>query len=316
MLLALKKKAVLRYGENPHQAAAIYLDGKSPPGSLATAEQVHGKELSHNNYLDFDSALSLVQEFSEPCCAVIKHRNACGCASADSLAKAIELAVKADPLSAFGGIVAVNHEVDVSAARAILAALKDAKKFDGLAAPDYSGDGFAMLKEKKNLIILRTGPLTGHPLPRYSMRSVSGGLLVQELDTKQLRQDELRIVTKRAPTPQEETDLLFAWKVAKHTVSNAIVLAQGRCTVGIGAGQVNRVGAVILATRQAGEKARGAAMASDAFFPYPDGIEEAARAGVTAVIQPGGSIKDEEVIRVADTAGMAMVLTGIRHFKH
>jgi phosphoribosylaminoimidazolecarboxamide formyltransferase/IMP cyclohydrolase len=316
LLLSFRRKAVLRYGENPHQAAAIYTEGRPQSGSLAGAEQLNGKELSHNNYLDFDSALSLVVEFTEPCCAVIKHRNACGCAAGSSLGKAIEAAVMADPLSAFGGIVAINHIVDDEAAAVIMKVLKDVRKFDGIAAPDYSGNALAMLKEKKNMVILKTGPLTGHPPHHVTVRSISGGLLAQEPDTRQLRRDELRVVTKRDPGPEEINDLLFAWKVAKHIVSNAIVFAKNRCTVGIGSGQVNRVGSVIIAARQAGAKAQGAVLASDAFFPYPDGMEEAGRAGITAAIQPGGSVKDEEVIKAADAAGMAMVLTGIRHFKH
>jgi len=320
LLVVLRKKADLRYGENPHQPAAIYTDGAPQPGSLAGAEQLNGRELSHNNYLDFDSALALAREFTEPCCAVIKHRNACGCACAESLAQAIELAVNADSVSAFGGIVALNISVDTDAAHAIMAALKIVRKFDGIAAPDFTEPALATLKEKKNMVILRTGLPAGRWTPSMrsmrSMRSVSGGLLVQEADTESLRQEQRRTVTKRAPTAEEEADLRFAWKVAKHTVSNAIVLAKNRCTVGIGSGQVNRVGSVVIAARQAGGKAQGAALASDAFFPFPDGVEEAAKAGVTAVIQPGGSIKDAEVIRAADAAGMAMVLTGVRHFKH
>jgi len=316
LLLSYRRKAVLRYGENPHQAAAVYIEGRPRAGSLAAAEQLNGKELSHNNYLDFDSALSLIAEFTEPCCAVIKHRNACGCAAGSSLGKVIEAAIMADSLSAFGGIVAINHTVDDSAAAVIMKVLKEVRKFDGIAAPDYSGNALAMLKEKKNMMILKMGPLTGHPPHHVTVRSIGGGLLAQEPDTRAIRRDELRVVTKRDPGPEEMNELLFAWRIAKHIVSNAIVLAKNRCTVGIGSGQVNRVGSVIIAARQAGSRAKGSVMASDAFFPYPDGVEEAGKAGVTAAIQPGGSVKDTEVIKAADAAGMAMVLTGIRHFKH
>lgn len=314
--LSLRRKQTLRYGENPHQTASLYTEGPAFPGSLAHAEQLNGKELSHNNYLDFDSALLLAREFAGPACAVIKHRNACGCAEATPLGVAIERAVMADSLSAFGGIVAVNRPIDEAAAQAILKTLVQVRKFDGLAAPDYSPEALALLKEKKNLIILRTGePVAGGSIQR-SMRSITGGVLVQQTDTRQVAQQEWKVVTKRSPTAEEAADLEFAWRVAKHLVSNAIVFARHGVTVGIGAGQVNRVGSVIIAARQAGGKARGAALASDAFFPYPDGVEEAGKAGVTAAIQPGGSIKDAEVIAAADACGMAMVLTGVRHFKH
>ena len=321
LVLAWRKKQGLRYGENPHQAAAVYEAEPAVPGSLAAATQLSGKEISHNNYLDFDSALAIVREFDEPCCAVIKHRNACGCAAGGTLASALERAVRADALSAFGGMVAVNRTIDAAAARAILELLQEVKKFDGLVAPAIEPDALELLRGKpapfpgKNMVILATGPRAAGT-PRLALRSVDGGLLVQEPDAHVLAPADLKVATKRAPTPAEERDLLFAWKVCKHIVSNAIVLAKDGCTVGIGAGQVNRVGSVGIAARQAGTKARGAAMASDAFFPYPDGVEEAVRAGVTAAIQPGGSMKDPDVIATADAAGMAMILTGIRHFKH
>ncbi len=314
--VSLRLKQALRYGENPHQTAALYTEGAAFPGSLAHAEQLNGKELSHNNYLDFDSALLLANEFARPACAVIKHRNACGCAEATPLGVAIERAVMADPLSAFGGIVAVNRPIDGDAARAILKTLEQVRKFDGLAAPGFSPEALTLLKEKKNLIILRTGEPGAPAAPRLSLRSITGGVLVQQADVRQVAQPEWKVVTKRSPTAEEAADLEFAWRVTKHLVSNAIVFGRHGVTVGIGAGQVNRVGSVVIAARQAGGKARGAAMASDAFFPYPDGVEEAGKAGITAAIQPGGSIKDPEVIAAADACGMAMVLTGVRHFKH
>jgi phosphoribosylaminoimidazolecarboxamide formyltransferase/IMP cyclohydrolase len=316
LVLSYRRKQSLRYGENPHQAAAIYVEQPEVPCSLASAELLWGKELSHNNYLDFDSAIELAKEFGEPACSVVKHRNACGCASARTLVKAIEKAAMADSLSAFGGIVAVNHPVDIDAASAVMKVLKVIKRFDGIAAPDFTPDALALLKEKKNLIIVKTGPVTSRLTCHPVVRSVSGGLLVQERDTHHLTPDMLKVATKRAPTKKEEEDLLFAWKVVKHLVSNAIVLAKDRATTGVGSGNVNRVGSVITAVRVAGENAKGSVMASDAFFPFPDGIEEAARAGVTAVIQPGGSMRDDESIKACDAHGMAMYLTGVRHFKH
>jgi len=316
LVLSYRRKQALRYGENPHQAAAVYVEQPEVPCSLASAELLWGKDLSHNNYLDFDSAIELAKEFGEPACSVVKHRNACGCASARTLVKAIEKAAMADSLSAFGGIVAVNHPVDIEAASAVMKVLKVIRRFDGIAAPDFTPDALALLKEKKNLIIVKTGPVTSR-LPRHPLvRSVSGGLLVQERDAHHLTPDMLKVATKRAPTKKEEEDLLFAWKVVKHLVSNAIVLAKDRATTGVGSGNVNRVGSVITAVRVAGENAKGSVMASDAFFPFPDGIEEAARAGVTAVIQPGGSMRDEESIKACDAHGMAMFMTGVRHFKH
>ncbi len=319
--LRYERKQVLRYGENPHQSAAVYIEQPSSPGSLVGAEKINGKEASHNNYLDLDSALGFAYEFDEPCCAVIKHRNACGCACGRNLAEAMTRAVMADSLSAFGGMVAVNRTIDEEAAKAMLKVLQAAKKFDGLVAPGFSGDALRMITEKpspfpgKNLLILQLGAACP-PSPRWSLRGVSGGILVQNPDSRRVRKDELKVVTRRAPTQKEEEELFFAWGVAKHTVSNAIVFSKDKCTVGIGPGQTNRVGSVMIAARMAKEKAKGACLGSDAFFPYPDGIEEAAKAGITAIMQPGGSAKDAEAIKAADAAGIAMVFTGIRHFKH
>lgn len=321
LVLSYRKKQSLRYGENPHQSAAVYLEDSPASGSLVGAKQVNGKDPSHNNYLDFDSALGFALEFDEPCCAVIKHRNACGCACGKTLAEAIERAVMADSLSAFGGMVAVNRVIDEDAARAILKTLESAKKFDGLVAPGFSGNALKIIKDKpspfpgKNLLVLETGPSQDR-VWRPSIRGVSGGLLLQDPDTRKVAKEELKTVTKRSPTPKEEEDLFFAWGVCKHTVSNAIVFAKDKCTVGIGPGQTNRVGSVMIAARMAGEKSRGAVLGSDAFFPYPDGIEEAAKAGITAIMQPGGSARDADAIQAADKAGIAMVFTGIRHFKH
>jgi len=316
LVLAYRRKSGLRYGENPHQDAAVYEESPRRPGTLAAAETLHGRELSHNNYLDFDSALSLAHEFDEPACSVIKHRNPCGCSAGPSLSRAIEQAVMADPLSAFGGIIAINRPVDKAAASTIMEVLKQVRRFDGLAAVDFAPEALEMLRQKKDMIILRTGAMPQGGAGRFSMRSISGGLLLQSPDTHRLDPATLKVATKRAPTAAEMTDLLFAWRVVKHVVSNAIVFGRDGVTIGIGAGQVNRVGSVAIAAKMAGEKAKGAAMASDAFFPFPDGVEEAAKAGITAAIQPGGSVRDADVIAAADKHGMSMVLTGIRHFKH
>ena len=344
--LALRRKQTLRYGENPHQRAALYLDQPERPGSLASAKLLNGKELSHNNLIDFDSALALASEFAEPACAVIKHRNPCGCAVAGSLGEAVLRAVAADSLSAFGGMVALNREVDEPAAKDILKALESAGKFDGIVAPSFTAEAVKMLAAKpspfpgKNMILLSLEAKPGALRAPFTMRSVDGGLLIQDADVKRVTPADFKVVTKRAPTESEIEELLFAWTVAKHTVSNAIVFARewvsagavsglattvarprveakmGDVTVGVGAGQVNRVGSVIIAARQAGAQAKGAALGSDAFFPYPDGIEEAGKAGIACIAQPGGSMRDAEAIAMADKFGMAMVFTGFRHFKH
>jgi len=315
LILAYRKKSGLRYGENPHQAAAVYEEMPPRRGTLASSQAIHGKELSHNNYLDFESALSLAHEFDEPACAVIKHRNPCGCSSGPSLSIAIEKAVMADPLSAFGGMVAINRVIDQAAASTIMEVLKQVRKFDGLAAVDFTPEALELLKAKKDTTLVKTGEMPREAV-RVAMRGIGGGLLLQTPDIHQLDPKELKVVTKRAPTEAEMRDLLFSWRVVKHVVSNAIVFGRDGVTIGIGAGQVNRVGSVAIAAKMAGDKAKGAAMASDAFFPFPDGVEAAAKAGITAAIQPGGSLRDEETIATADKYGMAMVLTGIRHFKH
>jgi len=322
MRLAFRRKQALRYGENPHQRAALYLPQPERPGSLASAKLLNGKELSHNNLIDFDSALALASEFADPACAVIKHRNPCGCAVAPCLHDAITRASLADALSAFGGIVAVNREIDEDAAKVILKVCEAVKKFDGIVAPSFTAEAVRMLASKpapfpgKNLILLSLETKPGTPRAPVTMRSIDGGLLVQDADLKRVAPTDLKVVTKRAPTEAEIEELLFAWTVAKHTVSNAIALTKEWVTVGVGSGQVNRVDSVKIAAQRAGEKAKGSALGSDAFFPYPDGVEEAGKAGVSCIIQPGGSMKDADAVAMADKYGMAMVLTGIRHFKH
>ena len=300
----------LRYGENPHQHAAFYRTGEPRPG-VATARQVQGKELSYNNYNDTDAAFELVAEFSEPAVAIIKHTNPCGAALGGDLLEAWEKALACDPLSAYGGIVAVNRRLDRATAEAIAKIIVEV-----VIAPDATEDAIAALARRSALRLLLTG---GMPDPRTAgreFRSLAGGFLLQQRDALAATAEELRVVTRRPPSPAETADLLLAEKVAKHVKSNAIVLAKDGATVGIGAGQMSRVGPVELAARQAAVRAEGAVLASDAFFPFADGVEAAIAAGVTAIIQPGGSIRDADVIAAADRAGLAMVFTGTRHFRH
>jgi phosphoribosylaminoimidazolecarboxamide formyltransferase/IMP cyclohydrolase len=299
----------LRYGENPHQAAAFYRDPLAVWGALATAEHLSGKALSYNNILDADAALGLVRELTEPAAVIVKHTNPCGCAVARSLSEALGGALRGDPVSAFGGVVACNRPVDVATADAMQDVFLEV-----IVAPAFDPDALDKLRARRNLRLLAVGPL--HPPRGAEIRSVVGGIIVQEPDSQLLDETALRVVTSREPTPEEWNDLRFAWTVCKHTKSNAIVLARGREVVGVGAGQMSRVDSVRLAVTKAGERAHGAVLASDAFFPFPDGVEEAARAGVVAIIQPGGSVRDDEVVAAAERAGCAMVLTGVRHFRH
>jgi phosphoribosylaminoimidazolecarboxamide formyltransferase/IMP cyclohydrolase len=313
----------LRYGENPHQAAAFYRDGSGRPG-VATARQLQGKALSYNNINDTDAAFELVAELAPedgPACAIIKHANPCGVARGPSLAAAWRAAHDCDRTSAFGGIVALNRTLDAETAAAI------AKIFtEVVIAPDVTDEAAAVFAARKNLRLLVTGGLPDPALPTLAWRQVAGGFLVQGRDGARLRTDELRVVTRRAPSEAELADLAFAWTVAKHVKSNAIVYARRGATVGIGAGQMSRVDSTRIAARKARDMAEalglpepptvGSVVASDAFFPFPDGLLAAAEAGATAVIQPGGSIRDDEVIAAADTAGLAMVFTGVRHFRH
>ncbi|MGQ9658445.1 MAG: bifunctional phosphoribosylaminoimidazolecarboxamide formyltransferase/IMP cyclohydrolase [Fimbriimonadales bacterium] len=308
----------LRYGENPHQQAAFYREPFAPEGCIATAEQLWGKELSYNNLLDADAALELVREFSEPACAIIKHTNPCGVALGDSLTEAFLRALEADPVSAFGGIVACNRPIDREAAEAMVA---PGTFFEVILAPDFAPDALPIFQERKgwghHVRLLRTGPLPPPEQMRgYAMRSLTGGILYTERDTLDWNPDTLQVVTERIPSESEQRDLHFAWRVVKHVKSNAIVVAKGGIVRGVGAGQMNRVGSVRLALEQAGEHAQGAVLASDAFFPFPDSIERAARAGIRAMVQPGGSKKDPEIIAAANELGIAMLFTGIRHFRH
>ncbi len=313
--LAFEGAVPLRYGENPHQRAAFYRDLLPEPGSIATAVQLGGKELSYNNLMDADAAWRLVREFGETAAVAVKHASPCGAAVGASVREAFERARDADPEAIFGGIVAVNRPLDAAEAEAIAGLFLEV-----VVAPAFESAARERLLAKKSLRLLAVpvapAPAGRGPLPLYQTLKIGGGMLLQERDDVDLDPAALRLASRRAPTDAEMAALRFAWRVVKHVRSNAIVLARDGRTTGIGGGHVSRVGAVRTAVAQAGGRAWGSVMASDAFFPMPDGVEEAARAGVTAVIQPGGSIKDREVVDAVDSAGMAMVMTGIRHFRH
>jgi phosphoribosylaminoimidazolecarboxamide formyltransferase/IMP cyclohydrolase len=313
----------LRYGENPHQSAALYLPAFAPNGSLADHRQVQGKELSYNNLNDADAALELVSEFRDgpPTVVIVKHANPCGVASGETLIEAYKAALECDSVSAFGGIIAVNRPLDGATAEAISGIFTEV-----VAAPDADADALAVFAKKKNLRLLLTGPLGDPARGGMALKTIAGGALVQSRDNGRITRDALKVMTKRQPTEQELTDCLFAWTVAKHVKSNAIVYARDGATAGIGAGQMNRRDSARIAAAKAKEAAEtygweaprtiGSAVASDAFFPFSDGLLAAVEAGATAVIQPGGSIRDDEVIAAADEAGLAMVFTGMRHFRH
>ena len=294
----------LRYGENPHQSAALY--GAAGSG-IAGGAQLQGKELSYNNLVDLDAAWNLAQEFDRPAAAIIKHTNPCGCAEQDSLADAYRKAFECDPVSAFGGVLAFNRPLDEATAREV------SKTFiEAIAAPDYSPEALAVLSAKKNLRLVRVTADGGGLV----VKSISGGFLAQTPDVDRLTRAGTQVKTKRAPTDEEWTALEFAWKVAKHVKSNAIVYARAGQTVGVGAGQMSRVDSVRIGAAKAVLPLAGTVVGSDAFFPFPDGVEEAASHGATALIQPGGSVRDEEVVAAADRLNLAMVFTGVRHFRH
>ena len=305
----------MRYGENPHQKAALYATGVARTG-VTSARQVQGKALSYNNINDTDAAFELVSDFTEPTVAIIKHANPCGVASGASLAEAHAKALACDPVSAFGGIVALNRRLDAETARAIIAVFSEV-----IVAPDADADALALLAAKPNLRVLLTGGMADERASGLTVRSVAGGLLVQERDGGQVDDLDLNVVTKRAPTDAQLADLRFAFRVAKHVKSNAIVYARDGATLGIGAGQMSRIDSSRIAARKGADAfgedgLRECVVASDAFFPFADGLLSAAEAGATAVIQPGGSMRDDEVIATADKAGLAMVFTGMRHFRH
>ncbi len=302
--IAAPRALSLRYGENPHQSAALY---SSKHGGLADAKQLHGKELSYNNLVDLDAAWQLVQEFSDPASAIIKHTNPCGCAEQKSLAESYRKAFEADPVSAFGGVLAFNRTVDDETAAEIVKTFIEA-----IAAPGYTQDALKLLTTKKNLRVLEVGAAPSELV----VKSISGGYLAQTPDVHKLVRSEAKVPTKRTPTDAEWRSLEFGWNICKHVKSNAIVYAREGQLISAGAGQMSRVDSVKVGAMKAVLPLKGAVLASDAFFPFPDGLETAAGHGITAAIQPGGSIKDEAVIAAADRLGLAMVFTGIRHFRH
>ncbi len=310
----LTKAQDLRYGENPHQGAAFYRAAGAPAGSIAAARQLQGKELSYNNIADTDAALECVKAFMDaPACVIVKHANPCGVAQAETLLAAYDRAFKTDPESAFGGIIACNRALDAATATAIV----DRQFVEVIVAPGVGPEVEAIVAAKKNVRLLVCGAWPKEEAPRLDWKKVTGGLLVQDADVRLC--EALKVVTRRQPTAGEMTDLLFAWKVAKFVKSNAIVYARDGATIGIGAGQMSRVNAsriAVIKAELAGLEIKGSVVASDAFFPFADGLLSAAGAGATAVIQPGGSMRDAEVIKAADEAGIAMVFTGLRHFRH
>ena len=304
----------MRYGENPHQDAAFYKDQQAPKGSLAAATQLQGKALSYNNIADSDAALECVRQFEAPACVIVKHANPCGVAVAEDINAAYEKAFKTDPTSAFGGIIAFNRPLDATTAKAIV----DKQFVEVIVAPDIAADAADVLAEKKNVRVLDTGAweaATGG----QEFKKVSGGLLVQGSDLGKITADDLKVVTDIAPTPEQIDDMLFAWTVVKYVKSNAIIFCKDNMTVGVGAGQMSRVYSTRIAALKAADEGlsvQGSVMASDAFFPFRDGIDAAAETGIAAIIQPGGSMRDDEVIQAANEHGLAMVFTGMRHFRH
>jgi phosphoribosylaminoimidazolecarboxamide formyltransferase/IMP cyclohydrolase len=313
LTLQFSRAQTCRYGENPHQNGAFYVEANAPAGTVATSKQIQGKELSYNNIADTDAALECVKTFdAAPACVIVKHANPCGVAYGDNLLDAYNRAYQTDPESAFGGIIAFNGRLDGETAKTIV----ERQFVEVIIAPEVSPEASEAVAAKKNVRLLECGAWTGS-IAQMDMKRVAGGLLVQDADI--LLHGELKVVTKRAPTPKELEDLLFAWRIAKFVKSNAIVYAKDRMTIGVGAGQMSRVNSARIAAikaEQAGLAVPGSVMASDAFFPFRDGLDNAAAAGITAVIQPGGSMRDDEVIAAADEHGIAMVFTGVRHFRH
>ena len=314
--LQFNKAQEMRYGENPHQKAAFYVEPIQKEASISGARQVQGKELSFNNIADTDAALECVKQFPEPACVIVKHANPCGVAISKSILEAYERAYSTDPTSAFGGIIAFNRPLDAVTAKTVV----DRQFVEVIIAPGIADDARAALEAKKNVRVLLCGDLSASATRGgYDYRRVTGGLLVQDRDLGMVASADLKVVTKRKPSPQELLDLLFAWKVGKFVKSNAIVYCKDQMTIGVGAGQMSRVYSARIAAIKAADanlEVKGSVMASDAFFPFRDGIDSAAEVGVSAVIQPGGSMRDEEVIAAADEHGMAMVFTGMRHFRH
>jgi phosphoribosylaminoimidazolecarboxamide formyltransferase/IMP cyclohydrolase len=305
----------MRYGENPHQDAAFYMDQQAPAGSLATARQLQGKALSYNNIADSDAALECVKQFTQPACVIVKHANPCGVAVAATIGDAYDKAFKTDPTSAFGGIIAFNRPLDAATARAII----DRQFVEVIVAPSIDADAARVTAEKKNVRVLQTGEWPDSPIAGFDYKKVGGGLLVQNTDLGRITADDLKVVSKIAPSDAQIQDMLFAWTVVKYVKSNAIIFCKDNMTIGVGAGQMSRVYSTRIAAIKAADEGldvKGSVMASDAFFPFRDGIDAAAEHGISAIIQPGGSMRDDEVIQAADEHGLAMVFTGMRHFRH
>ncbi len=313
LTVTYEKVQELRYGENPHQKAAFYRKPLSSAGNITSAEQLHGKELSYNNINDANAALAIVKEFDEPAVVAVKHMNPCGVGIGANIDEAYVKAYESDPTSIFGGIIAANRTIGAETATRL-----NDLFLEIVIAPEFTPEALEILQRKKNIRLMRIGnlPSAAERSSEWLVTSVEGGMLVQQSDVHSLSDGDIKVVTNRAPTEEELKQLLFAWKVVKHVKSNAILLASDNMTVGVGAGQMNRVGAARIAIEQAGDKARGAVLASDAFFPMGDTVELAAKAGITAIVQPGGSIKDEESIAAANAHNIAMIVTGVRHFKH
>jgi len=316
LTLSFQKVCELRYGENPHQEAAFYQEWNPSEGELPLAEKIWGKEVSFNNLLDFQAALNIINEMDNPCAVVIKHNSPCGAAEDTTTQEACRKAFQGDPVSAFGSIVGLNRCVDVDTANFI--ASPD-KFIEGIVAPDYTEEALKILKEGqpwgKRVIILKTR-LCKNSKIEIDIKKVRGGVLLQDEDKKNYQEDRLKFVTRRSPAEKELEDLKFAWVVCKYVKSNAILIAKDKAVVGVGAGQMSRVDSTFIALKKAGDRAKGAVLASDAFFPFPDAVEEAGKAGITAIIQPGGALRDKEVIEMANHYNIAMVFTGIRHFRH
>ncbi len=312
--ISMHKKQELRYGENPHQQAALYVDRKPTEASVAYAKKLHGKELSYINLLDADGALSAVKEFTDPAACIVKHTTPCGCATAADLPTAFRRAFDGDPLAAFGGIVALNKPVDLATANAITGI---DKLLEVIVAPSYSNDALALLRDRwKNVRLLEVGPIDSFDQSELHLHKIVGGYLVQQRDLTGLNESDWKVVSKRPPTDKELADLKFAWLVCKHVKSNAIVVAKDRMLLGAGAGQMDRPSAARLAISKAADRIKDSVAASDAFFPFPDGPRLLLDAGVTAIIHPGGSLKDQDTIDLVNQRGAALVLTGQRHFKH
>ncbi len=317
LAVQMERRQELRYGENPHQKAAWYTESSFGPATVSAAQQVHGKELSYNNLLDLDAAVAIVREFSEPAATVIKHNNPCGCAIGSSLAEAFDKAYEGDPVSAFGSIIGLNRVVDVETVEQLCV---PNRFIEAIIAPGFSPAALTALttrpKWKNSVRLLQLPQMLAAQPVSWEYRRISGGLLVQERDEQPEDESTWKVVTARPPADHERRDLAFAWKVCKHVKSNAILLAKAGMVVGVGAGQMSRVDSSWIAAHKAGDRSQGAVAASDAFFPFRDGVDQASQAGVTALIQPGGSVRDEEVIAACNELGLAMVFTGRRHFKH